>query len=107
MEFFRFQLHHSDNLAVLLVTTIQVMYAFVVLLIACELGQRFHLAFFDCSEMIGQFEWYSFPYEIQRMLPVVIHFAQQPVDIKCFGSAACDRETFKSVSITKSKHVAS
>lgn len=99
---FFFQLHHSDNLAVLLITMIQTFYAFSVMLIACELGQRINIAFDGCAEMINQFDWYLLPAKIQQMLPLIINFAQQPVIIKCLGSAACDRETFKYVSVMKS-----
>lgn len=76
---------------------LQVIYAFGVLFIACEIGQRIAIAFDECSGMIQQFDWYLFAVEIQRMLPIIINVAQQPTDIKCFGSAACDRETFKYV----------
>ena len=78
---------------------VQVIYAFGVLLITCELGQQINLAFIDCSDMIDQFDWYLFPIEIQRMLPLILNFAQQPIEVKCFGSAACDRETFKYVRV--------
>lgn len=67
------------------------------MVISCELGQRNNCAFEECGQMIGEFEWYRLPNEIQRMLPLIINFAQQPVDIKCFGSATCDRETLKYV----------
>ena len=80
---------------------IQVIYAFGVVFIACELGQRVNLAFVECSDMIDQFDWYLFPAEIQRLLPIILNFTQQPVEIKCFGSTTLDRETFKYVRITK------
>lgn len=67
--------------------------------IACELCQRVNLAFSECNDITDQFEWYLFPAEAQRLLPMIIYFAQQPVDVKCYGSTACDRETFKSVSM--------
>ena len=83
-------------------TMIEVFYAYAVLFICCELGQRVNLAFDDCSEMVDQFEWYLFPTKIQRMLPIILNFSQQPFEIKCFGSTACDRETFKYVSVIDS-----
>jgi hypothetical protein len=45
--------------------------------------------------MIDQFKWYLFPSEIQRMLPLILNFAQQPIEIKCFGNMKNDRDTFK------------
>lgn len=82
----------------MMVTSIQVIYAFGILFVSCELGQRITIAFDGCSNMINQFEWYLFPANVQRMLPIIMNFTQQPIVVKCFGSAACDRETFKYVS---------
>lgn len=93
------QTHHADNLLELVITLLQVIYSFGVLLLACELGQRVTITFDECTALIDNFDWYLFPIEIQRMLTIVINFAQQPLVVKCFGSAACDRETFKYVSI--------
>lgn len=67
---------------------------------ACELGQRFSLAFDECSALIEQFRWYLFPADVQRMLPVILNFTQQPIDKKCFGSVAADREAFKYVRVS-------
>lgn len=83
----------------LVTTIIEVIYAFGVLFIACELGQRVNLAFAKCSEMVDQIKWYLFPAEIQRMLPMILNFTQQPFEIACFGSTRCDRDTFKWVSL--------
>lgn len=93
-----FQTHHGDNLMVLVATTIEVFYAFGTLFIACELGQRINLVFDECNEMVDQFDWYLFPDDIQRMLPMILNFTQQTFELKCFGSAACNREMFKYVS---------
>lgn len=92
-------MHHSDNTAELAMTIFEIIYAFGTLLIACEICQRVNLAFEECSDMVDQFEWYLFPTKIQRMMPLILNFTQQPIEITSFGSAACDRETFKSVSV--------
>lgn len=93
------QLHHKDSnsLDVLNVTMYYVIYGFGIMYIACELGQQMSIAFDECTDLIGQFEWYAFPIEIQRMLPMILNFAMQPVEIKCFGTITSDRETFKYV----------
>lgn len=83
----------------LILTAMEVFYSFAVLLLACELGQRFNLAFDECSTTVEQLEWYSFPLDVQRLLPLILNFTQQPIEIKCFGSVACDREAFKYVRI--------
>lgn len=76
-----------------------IFYAFGILLIACELCQRNNQAYAECSDMVDQFNWYLFPTKIQQMIPLILIFTQQPIEIKCFGSMACDRELFKYVSI--------
>lgn len=48
---------------------------------------------------MDEFDWYLFPSEIQRMLPIIMMYAQQPVGIACFGSTTCNRDTFKYVSM--------
>lgn len=65
---------------------------------SCELCQRSTLAFDECNDMFAQFKWYLLPTGIQRMLPMILNFVQQPTEIKCFGSAACNREMFSYVS---------
>lgn len=90
---------HRDNLVVLLMTMIETFYAFGVMFISCELAQRINLEFDECRAMVNQFDWYLFSEEIQRILPLILNFMQQPFEINCFGSATCDRETFKYVSI--------
>lgn len=83
----------------LLITINEVMYAFGVLFIACEIGQRITIAFIECSDIIDQFKWYLFPAKIQRMLPLLMNFTQKTIEIKCFGGMKSDRDTFKYVSI--------
>lgn len=63
----------------------------------CEFGQRVNNAFSEIDDAVGQFEWYSFPIENQRMLPTIIIIAQKPVVIECFGEIQCLRCVFKKV----------
>lgn len=82
----------------LLVVFIEVAYAFGLLCFACELGERFRNLFEEIAVTIDQFNWYLFPFEMQRTLPIIILNVQQPVAIACFGSILCDRNSFKFVS---------
>lgn len=34
---------------------------------------------------------------VQKILPTILIHAQQPINIHCFGSIPCNRETFKKV----------
>lgn len=82
-----------------MVSILSVIYALGILLVACELGQRTGLAFVECYDLIVQFDWFLFPAEIQRMIPMILIFTQQPFEIECFGNMSCNRDTFKYVSI--------
>lgn len=82
-----------------MITIFEINYAFGALLMTCELCQRINLTFDECSEMIEQLQWYLFPPEIQRIFPTILNFAQQSIEINCFGSMTSDRETFKYVRI--------
>lgn len=92
-------MHRGDKLVMLVITMFQVFYAFGVMFIGCELCQQINLAFDGCNDVFAQFKWHLLPAEIQRMFPFIIHYTQQPVNINCFGSWACNRETFKCVSL--------
>lgn len=88
---------HGYNLSVMFILIGQVCYAFGATFISCELGQRTNNGYCDIDAIMGQFDWYLYPNEIQRILPAIIANSQQPVYIKCFGSISCSRETFKKV----------
>lgn len=91
---------------VLLITTVEVVYSFGVLSLACEIGQRLTNAFDECSDMIDQLDWYLLTADVQRRLPLIMSFAQQPTIIECFRSTAAVRDTFKYVSIIDKFHTA-
>lgn len=95
-----FQIHNDDNMVLVLLISLQTAYAFGIMYIASELSQRISLAFEDCTKIINQFKWYAYPVDVQRILPIIMSYAQQPVEIQCFGSWTCGRENFKYVSTT-------
>lgn len=91
------QMHHG-NVMPLLLLILDGIFAFTTVLIACELGHRMNSSFERIVFTIEQLDWYLFPIEVQRMLPMIIAIAQQPVTLECFGSIMCNREVFKNVS---------
>lgn len=99
------QTHYDGNLEVLLVTVIEIIFAYGVLLLICEICEQAGQDFEECSNMVDQLNWYLFPIKIQRMMPLISYFTQQPIEIKCFGGMACNRETFKYVSANKSRFI--
>lgn len=74
-------------------------WSFGLVFVACEISQRSCDALNEMDDDIGQLDWYMYPAEIQRMLPIIMENSQQPVIIKCFGSFPCSRETFKEVRV--------
>lgn len=65
--------------------------------IACELCERVSDAFNQIDEVIDQLDWYKYPPDIKRMLPVIMINAQESIVIECFGSISCSRMVFKQV----------
>lgn len=66
---------------------------------ACEIGQRYSNAFSGVEFVFDQFNWYLLPIRIKRILPTILLYVQQPIEIQFFGSLSCSRELFKQVSI--------
>lgn len=73
------------------------LYAFGVIYPVCELGQQVRNDFDEISTTIYQMNWYSFPTQIQRILPIILLGSQKPVQIRSFGNIETTRETFKIV----------
>lgn len=65
--------------------------------ICCELGERLTMAYAKLEFQIEQFDWYAFPIEAQRLLPILMLNAQQPIALQCFGCISTNREAFKKV----------
>lgn len=79
---------------------------FAIVFIACEFGQRIANAFSEINDLIEQFQWYRFPLQMQRTLPMVLNIGQEPVSLKCFGSLTCCRESLKKVCKMRSSALA-
>lgn len=76
----------------------EICWSFSLIFIFCEFGERASDGFDELDYVIGQLDWYTFPIEIQRKLPIVINIAQQPVVVRGFLNILCTREVFKKVS---------
>lgn len=73
---------------------------FAILFGICEFGQKLNGTFQEIDEIYSsQFVWYSYPCNVQQMLIVLIMVAQKPIQLRVFGSVACDRITLKMVSV--------
>lgn len=76
-------------------------FGFALIYVVCELSQRISNAFSDICDAIDTYDWYLYPLELQRMLPLIILPIQKPVVIRCFGCVQCSRRAFKNVSIDR------
>lgn len=84
---------------ILWVAIISTFLAFGALLFTCDLIERLSNAFIDIGRLVDQFSWHSFSGEMKQILLTMIVHVNEPVTLKCFGSMACSRATFQSVSV--------
>lgn len=63
----------------------------------CDFGENLSNGFDALNSEICNRNWYSFPIEIQRLLPIILVSTQKPVQLLGFGNIPCTRETFKVV----------
>lgn len=76
-------------------------YSFGASFIVCEITQLICDAVNEFDMEISQIDWYLYPIEIRKMLPMIMNVAQKSIEVKWFGSMALDRETFKKVRINR------
>lgn len=93
----QFQSQNTNNWIVLVSVIFNLFWTLALIFVPCEIGERMKSEFMKLNFTIGQFDWYSFSYVSQKILPVIIINAQQPVSIEWFGSLSCVREVFKKV----------
>lgn len=74
---------------------------FCALIFTCEMCQHASDEFSKINEAVEQLNWYLYPKEIKQMLPTLMIMVQQPLELKCFGSLSCCRETDKKVSLRR------
>ena len=65
--------------------------------IPCELSERISIAYDHVYYAIEELDWYAFPIELQKMLPIIMINVQEPVALQCYGSILCGRDVFKKV----------
>lgn len=97
--FSEFQSRNQQNSSDALLTIVIAGYAFGLIQNMCEVGHRLRNSFIEIYNLIEQFSWYKYPNRIQRHLIIILVVAQKPVNLICFGSNSCDRDTFKRVSL--------
>lgn len=83
----------------LLIVICYAIFAFGFIFVICELSQRGTDAINDFDYLVGQIDWYLYSNKMKKMLPMIMNLVGKQVKIKCFGNIACDRESFKNVSV--------
>lgn len=66
--------------------------------IACEFAQRLINTYEKIEDTIKTIHWHLLPNDMHLMFRIISMYAQQPLEIRFFGSAACSRDRFKEVS---------
>lgn len=75
------------------------LWAFAFIVFFCEFGHHVYNAFDDLNAAIDQFDWYRFPIEIQKVLPIIMKGCQNTSSIKGYGDVLCIRDTSKKVKL--------
>lgn len=73
-------------------------YAFGGVFFVCEVTQQICDVLDNFDRVIGRLNWYMYPHGMKKMLPTILILVQRKVEIKFFGSIACDRNLLKRVS---------
>lgn len=63
----------------------------------CEFGHHVLNAFDDLNAAIDQFDWFRFPIQSRKMLPMIMMGCQKTSSIKGYGDILCIRETLRKV----------
>lgn len=75
----------------------EMFWTFGVMFMCCHFGEMITNEFDDLSDQIYQSDWDSYPYQVRRLLPIVILAAQEPVHFQTFGRINCTYDTYKKV----------
>lgn len=75
-----------------IITLMWMCWTFAQMFIFCELGENVTDQFNQISNAIYSSDWYMFPKEIQRIIPIIAMSAQRPVIIQGFVNLKCTRE---------------
>lgn len=81
--------------------TIKGSYSLNMLLLFCEFGEQMSERFEEIYDLSCRMDWYLFPTDVQRMMPMILMGTQKPVVINGYGNVACTRLTFKTVASLK------
>lgn len=73
------------------------MFSFGLLFVYCEIGERVADNFEEINSAFCGMDWYLFPTEARRMMPIILMATRQAVQFKGYGNIPATRGTFKGV----------
>lgn len=87
----------APNAMTLLSVLFLAFWSFASIFVFCDSGERI-ASEFDEIDIYNLCDWYLFPANIEKAIPIVIMNTQlRPVVLEGFGNIQCSRETFKRV----------
>lgn len=89
----------ADSWMYLFLSVAVAFWSFVQIFLHCEFGERLIERFNEIDDEMIQCDWYTFPFNIQKMWPFVIKGVQRPIILIGYGNVTCTREAFQNVCI--------
>lgn len=72
-------------------------FSFAPVFMFCEVGEQLNIRSMQINDAICELDWDTFPHQVQRMMPIILLTAQNPVKLEGYGGIICCRGTFKKV----------
>lgn len=88
----------AQNVKELILPATTAFWSFIQIFLICELGERLTGQFDEIATEIFRSNWYTFPMDVKKALPLFIKGAQIPVVLNGLGHILCTREAFKNAS---------
>ncbi|XP_055306180.1 odorant receptor coreceptor-like isoform X2 [Sitodiplosis mosellana] len=88
--------HHQMYTIELIEPIIMMFWSFIQMFVFCNFGEHVNSGFKELSDALYCCDWYCLPYDIRRMLPIVMIATQKPA-IRGSGDIPCSRESFSEV----------
>lgn len=93
------ELSSNSDLTYLLKSIYLLVWVLSFLFVLCEMADNVTEQY-ERTNIYEHSDWYNFPNDIKRFLPIIIHNTQTSVVVKGFGNIDCTREEFKKVSFS-------
>lgn len=94
-----FTLQLQNNFTALAYRFFELFISFALLFLCCELADQISSEFEGFHGRVDAMNWYLLPLKVQKLLPLIMQYSQQPVEYECLGCLISNRDTFKKVSL--------